>query len=174
MQEARVSARGSLFAQYTAPLWRGEFRCTRRPQQFVKNIRTPVIAFPSFSYSWGKLEPHKLCWSWVPSPASYPHYFMFSGDCSFCLLSCSKRTKGFENVLPLLEPNRDITTCLVPTQRTSLLLQKCFLSQRLPAHLHPFHHDFPKLLLLTEMPRLGAKTRWAPDQGLLAVPWWPG
>lgn len=61
-----------------------------------------------------------------------------------------------------LSPNRDITTFLVPAQCTSFLWQKYFLSQLLPAHSHSFHHDFPKLLLLTERPRLGAQTRWAP------------
>lgn len=61
-----------------------------------------------------------------------------------------------------LSPNRDITTFLVSTQHTSFFWQKYFPSQLLPVHLHPFHHDFPKLLLLTELPRLGAQTRWAP------------
>lgn len=58
--------------------------------------------------------------------------------------------------------SRDINPFPVSPQCISLLWQKYFLSQLLPAHLRPLHHDFPKLQLVSELPRLGAQTRWAP------------
>lgn len=56
-----------------------------------------------------------------------------------------------------------------------IALREVLLSQLFPAHLHPLHTDFPKLELVTELPRLATETKWAPhsvhkDQGILAVP----
>lgn len=66
---------------------------------------------------------------------------MVSGGFSFSLPSCIKGTKVLENVVLF----HSLLIAL-----TEILLSAA------PAHLHPLHHDFPKLQVVTELPRLAA------------------
>lgn len=53
-----------------------------------------------------------------------------------------------------------------------IALREVLLSQLFPAHLHPLYTDFPKLELVTELPRLAAQTNELPIQFIKTRAFW--